>query len=435
MLHGKKILLGVSGSIAAYKACTLVRLLTKAGAEVQVVLTPAALGFVTPLTLSALSNRPALSQFSSGTEGVWNNHVALGLWADALVIAPATAETLAHCANGLCNHLLQAVYLSARCPVFFAPAMDLDMYAHPAVQSNLQRLRSYRNHILEPGNGPLASGLEGEGRLMEPEEITERLRRFFSDTKPLAVQASASVPPTPEPEPAQEVHSFYTGKKVLITAGPTHEALDPVRYIGNHSSGKMGYALAAEAHKRGADVTLISGPTALQAPQGVTFVSVTSAADMEAAVLQHPDYDLAVLAAAVADYRPAQVSGVKIKKNDQDMNIALVKTPDIAAGLGARKKPHQLLAGFALETDNELSNAQLKLRRKNLDLIVLNSLQSPGAGFRTDTNQITIITRHNKQQVFGLKSKEAVAADILDALAAFEADALQPAETPETVIA
>ncbi|MCF8247396.1 MAG: bifunctional phosphopantothenoylcysteine decarboxylase/phosphopantothenate--cysteine ligase CoaBC [Saprospiraceae bacterium] len=387
---GKKIILAVTGSIAAYKAAHLVRLLVKNGAEVQVLMTPSATEFITPLTLSTLSKKPVFTQVIAEHE--WNSHVELGLWADALVVAPATANSLAKLANGICDNIVSAVYLSARCPVFLAPAMDLDMWKHPSTQGNVQRLKSYGNHFLPVGYGELASGLVGEGRMAEPEEIATFLAAFF-----------------------QKKQAFL-GKKVLITAGPTYEAIDPVRFIGNRSSGKMGVAIAEQFAERGAEVTLVLGPSKLN-PQhpNVTTVKVESAQQMyEASVKHFEKMDIAVLSAAVADYRPANVAEQKIKKKGEGMTIELEKTPDIAASLGKMKRKGQFIVGFALETNNELKNASEKLMKKNFDFIVLNSLQDAGAGFNFDTNKITILHRDNKRKDFELKTKAEVAVDIVD---------------------
>ncbi|MCY7357195.1 MAG: bifunctional phosphopantothenoylcysteine decarboxylase/phosphopantothenate--cysteine ligase CoaBC [Rudanella sp.] len=392
MLHSKRILVGVTGSIAAYKSALLVRLLVKAGAEVQVVMTEAAKDFITPLTLSTLSKKPVLSTFvGDPAEGVWNNHVDLGLWADAVVIAPASAHTLARCANGFCDDLLSAVYLSARCPVFFAPAMDLDMYRHPGTVENLRRLQSFGNQIIQAEHGELASGLVGEGRLAEPETIVSVLESFFCKR--------AALP----------------GKRVLITAGPTQEPIDPVRYISNHSTGKMGYAIARAFARAGADVTLVSGPTALPLPHpDVRRVMVRSAQEMYmASVEAFPTTDLMILNAAVADYTPAHPADQKIKKNEMVFSLELTKTTDIAATLGAQKRADQLMMGFALETNNEHENALGKLHRKNLDWIVLNSLRDSGAGFGHDTNKITVMDREGQVRSFDLKTKEEVAEDLL----------------------
>lgn len=391
-MQGKKIILGISGSIAAYKSAFLTRLLIKAGAEVQVLMTPSAQDFIAPLTLSTLSKRPVYSSVSSETG--WNNHVELGLWADAMVIAPTTATTLAKLANGLCDNILVAAYLSARCPVFFAPAMDLDMWHHPATRHNVERLLSYGNHLIPVGVGELASGLSGEGRMAEPEDIVAYLEHFFAQQQDLA------------------------GKKILLTAGPTYEAIDPVRFIGNRSSGKMGIALADAAARRGAEVSLILGPSKL-APQekNVKVLRVESAQEMhDAAVQLFPEIHAAILAAAVADYRPKVVATEKIKKKGEELQLDLIKNPDIAADLGKMKQAGQLLIGFALETNDEENNAQGKLEKKNFDFIVLNSLRDAGAGFNHDTNKISILFKNNKKRDFELKSKNAVAEDILQAM-------------------
>lgn len=390
-LSGKKILLGVSGSIAAYKAALLTRLLVRAGADVQVIMTKAAQEFITPLTLSTLSKRPVLSEFVRDETGLWNNHVDLGLWADLLLIAPASAHTLARLAHGLCDDLLSAVYLSAKCPVYVAPAMDLDMYRHPATRENLQRLSSYGNQIIEAEHGELASGLVGEGRLAEPERIVQVLETHFAQRPAL------------------------WGKRILLTAGPTQEPIDPVRFISNHSSGKMGYAIAGAFARAGATVTLISGPTGLPVPAPtIRRVSVRSAAQMyEATMAEADEADVIIMAAAVADYTPVHPADRKIKKQEEQFSIELTKTADIAGSLGGRKRPGQVLVGFALETDNELENAIGKLRRKNLDFIVLNSLQDSGAGFGHDTNKITVINKAEHITTFDLKSKNEVALDLL----------------------
>ena len=383
--------MGVSGSIAAYKSALLVRLLVKAGAEVQVIMTESAKAFITPLTLATLSKRPALSTFVADDKGVWNNHVDLGIWADALVIAPASARTLARCAMALCDDLLSATYLSAKCPVFVAPAMDLDMYRHPATLENLDRLRRFGNHIIQAEHGELASGLIGEGRLAEPETIVQTLERHFSK------------------------QAVLIGKSVLITAGPTQEAIDPVRYISNYSTGKMGFAIARAFALAGADVTLICGPTYLPTPEPtIRRVDVRSAQAMyEAAALAFPTADITILNAAVADYTPAYPATEKIKKKEAKFAVELTKTVDIAATLGAEKRAGQLMMGFALETNNERENALGKLHRKNLDWIVLNSLRDTGAGFGHDTNKITVMDRQEVITEFGLKTKDEVAADLL----------------------
>ncbi|MGE0588154.1 MAG: bifunctional phosphopantothenoylcysteine decarboxylase/phosphopantothenate--cysteine ligase CoaBC [Cyclobacteriaceae bacterium] len=393
-MEGRKIILGITGSIAAYKAAVLTRLLVKEGAEVKVIMTESAKDFITPLTLSTLSKNPVLTEFVKNEAGEWNNHVELGLWADAMVIAPASANTLAKMAHGECDNLLLAVYLSARCPVFIAPAMDLDMLQHPSTKRNLDTLKGYGVRTIDPAHGELASGLVGVGRLAEPEEIVERLKAFFNEKKKLS------------------------NKKALVTAGPTHEALDPVRFIGNNSSGKMGFAIAESLANQGAKVTLVTGPThlALSHP-GIEVKRVTSAQEMyEACQKVFADTDITVLSAAVADYRPAQAATQKIKKTDQDLAIKLVKTPDIAAELGKQKKNGQRIVGFALETENEENNAKKKIEAKNFDLIVLNSLNDSGAGFGHDTNKISVINRNGEIQKFSLKSKKDVAADIVNAI-------------------
>jgi phosphopantothenoylcysteine decarboxylase / phosphopantothenate---cysteine ligase len=393
MLQGKKILLGVTGSIAAYKAALLTRLLVKEGAEVQIVMTSAALDFITPLTLSTLSKKPALSEFVKDNTGRWNNHVELGLWADVIVIAPASANTLGKMAHGLCDNLLLAVYLSARCPVFIAPAMDLDMLVHGSVKTNIETLKSFGNIVIEPAYGELASGLVGNGRMAEPEEMVGRLHQHFSGGK-------------------------LSGKKALVTAGPTHEPLDPVRFIGNHSSGKMGFALAEALSREGASVTLVTGPTQQHTTHpGIHVVRVTTAEEMhEAATHEFSQADITVLSAAVADYKPVARADQKIKKKDDTLTMELTKTHDIAASLGKRKQNKQLIVGFALETENEHSHAMKKLESKNFDMIVLNSLNDAGAGFGHDTNKITLIHRNGHEQAFDLKTKQAVANDIVQAI-------------------
>ncbi len=392
MLENKKIVLGITGSIAAYKACILARLLIKKGAEVQVVMTPSAKEFITPLTLATLTQKPVVSEFFDRRDGSWHSHVSLGLWADAMLVAPASASTIGKMANGIADNMLVTTYLSMRAPVFVAPAMDLDMYAHPSTQANLQKLQSYGNHIIEPGTGFLASKLEGKGRMEEPEKIVEALEQFFAQQQKLA------------------------GKKVLITAGPTYEKIDPVRFIGNYSSGKMGFALAEVCAKQGAEVTLVSGPVVLQAKHpGIKRIDVESAREMyEAATKHFPKADITILCAAVADFTPKTTADKKIKRKGDNLKLELQPTQDIAAALGAVKKKKQVLVGFALETDNELQNAQDKMERKNLDLIVLNSLQDKGAGFRVDTNKVTIIDRHNGLTAYDTKSKREVAEDIVE---------------------
>lgn len=393
MLKGKKIVLGITGSIAAYKACQIIRLLVKAGAEVQVVITPAGKEFITPITLSALTQKPVISEFFSQRDGTWHSHVALGLWADAMLVAPCTASTLGKMAHGVADNMLITTYLSMKAPVFIAPAMDLDMYAHPTTQQNLDTLRSFGNHIIEPQSGFLASGLEGKGRMEEPEQIVETLDAFFSQDGDLK------------------------GKRIMITAGPTYEKIDPVRFIGNYSSGKMGFALAEECARRGASVTLIAGPVSLQAQQkNIRRIDVESCEQMyQAAVSEYPQCDAAILCAAVADFRPADVADQKIKREGDDLVLRLIPTYDIAAKLGQMKTDRQRLVGFALETNDEEVNAEGKLQRKNFDFIVLNSLQNEGTCFRTEENQVTIISREGKKQ-FDKKPKSEVAQDIIDEL-------------------
>jgi phosphopantothenoylcysteine decarboxylase/phosphopantothenate--cysteine ligase len=390
MLTNKNILLGVCGSIASYKSASLTRLLIKAGANVKIVMTSDACNFITPLTLSTLSKNLVLTEYFDPKTGKWNNHVELGLWADIFIIAPATANTLAKFANGICDNLLAAVYLSAKCPVYLAPAMDLDMWKHPATQKNINALISNGNFIINPAYGELASGLTGEGRMAEPEEIIELISQELKKKLPLA------------------------GKKALVTAGPTYEAIDPVRFIGNHSSGKMGYAIAEELSALGANVTLISGPSALKlVDKNIIRIDVTSAKEMlEASVSNFPGTDISILSAAVADYRPKEVSTLKIKKDSPAFELELVKTSDILTTLGQKKKAGQILVGFALETDNEVANAIKKLEKKNLDFIVLNSLSDEGGAFKNDNNKITIIDRDHHKENFDLKPKNEVAIDI-----------------------
>ena len=394
MLGGKKIILGVTGGIAAYKSALLTRLLVKAGAEVKVIMTPAAHEFITPLTLATLSKNPVLTAFQSKENGQWNNHVELGLWADAFVIAPATANTIAKMAHGICDNLLLATYLSARCPVWIAPAMDLDMLQHPATQANLKTVRNFGNHIIDSAFGELASGLTGNGRMAEPEEILQQLEAGLHTRS-----------------------TSLLGKSVLVTAGPTYEAIDPVRFIGNHSSGKMGFAIAEELASQGASVTLVAGPTDQHTQNSsIKVTSVTSAEEMfEACSAVFPKTDITILAAAVADYKPLTKATEKIKKNGS-MTLELTKTQDIAASLGKIKNADQFIVGFALETEHEHDNADKKLESKNFDLIVLNSLKDPGAGFGHDTNKITIIDRKHKSTSFALKNKKEVARDIVQAI-------------------
>ena len=397
-LTGKKIVLGITGSIAAYKACLIIRGLVKAGAEVQVVITPAGKEFITPITLSALTQKPVISDFFSQRDGTWHSHVSLGLWADAMLIAPCTASTLGKMANGIADNMLITTYLSMKAPVFIAPAMDLDMYQHPTTQQNMERLKGFGNMIIEPQSGFLASGLEGKGRMEEPEKIVEflssHLSTITSNVSPLA------------------------SKKILITAGPTYEKIDPVRFIGNYSSGKMGFALAEECARRGAEVTLVAGPVALKTVHpNIHRVDVESCEEMyQAAIQAYPKQDAAILCAAVADFCPEHAAEQKIKREKDDLVIRLKPTHDIAAELGRMKTNRQVLVGFALETNDEEANAQRKLEKKNLDFIVLNSLQNKGTCFRSDENQISIISRTG-QQDYERKPKQEVAADIIDRLA------------------
>jgi phosphopantothenoylcysteine decarboxylase/phosphopantothenate--cysteine ligase len=395
MIKDKKIILGITGSIAAYKAAYLIRSFVKKGAEVQVVMTPAAKEFITPLTLSTLSNRPVISEFFSRRDGSWHSHVDLGLWADVMLIAPATASTIGKMANGIADNMLLTTYFSCKSTVFVAPAMDRDMYAHPATQQNLERLHSFGNHIIEPVDGELASHLVGKGRMEEPDRIIRELEDFFA------------------------LQNDLRKKKVLITAGPTYEKIDPVRFIGNYSSGKMGFALAEECAERGAEVQLITGPVALRTTHPHIYrIDVESAEEMYAATVKaFPETDAAILCAAVADYRPAVQMKEKIKREEDDsMSLFLVRNKDIAAALGGMKRADQVLIGFALETNNGVKHAKEKLARKNLDVVVLNSLQHDGAGFRHDTNQITLIDRDGEIVTFPLKHKRAVAVDIVTKL-------------------
>lgn len=391
-LKGKKILLGVTGSIAAYKSALLTRLLVKEGAEVQIIMSTSAFDFIPPLTLATLSKRPVLSRFQKDETGEWNNHVALGLWADLFLVAPISANTLAKFANGICDNLLSAIYLSARCPVMLVPAMDLDMYQHPAVRDNIRTLQSFGNSVLAAESGELASGLSGQGRMMEPERIMDEVARFFS------------------------VRDDFKGKKVLITMGPTQEALDPVRYISNHSSGKMGLALAHSFRTRGAEVYVVSGPISLQVNKNdFSWRDVNTASEMfEAANKLHPSMDICVFAAAVADYAPAQVAPEKIKKSEDSLTIELVKNIDIAKTLGKIKKTNQIHVGFALETENEQENALAKLKKKNFDMIVLNSMKETGAGFRVDTNKVHLFHASGPAVESAVAPKEQIADLILD---------------------
>ena len=390
---GQNVLLGITASIAAYKSAHLVRELIKAGANVKVIQTPASKKFITSLTLSTLSKNPVLTNFTEDeNEEVWNNHVDLGLWADCMIVAPATSKTLSKMVSGECDNLLLATYLSARCPVFFAPAMDLDMFAHPSTQENIQKLIEFGNFLIPPGEGELASGLNGKGRMAEPQEIVEFVAEQLFNNLPLS------------------------GKQIMITAGPTFESIDPVRFIGNHSSGKMGFSIALEAAKKGARVRLISGPTSEEVSHPlIRKINVTSAQEMLDACLSHfKKSDIIVMSAAVADYRPKQVASQKLKKSDKILNIDLEPTVDILKTLGKQKSSNQFLCGFALETENEESNAHEKLIKKNLDMIVLNSLRDKGAGFKYDTNKISILDKNNKFYRFEMKSKVEVAKDIID---------------------
>lgn len=411
MLKGKKIVLGITGSIAAYKACYIIRGLIKKGAEVQVVITPAGKEFITPLTLSTLTQKPVVSEFFSRADGSWHSHVDLGLWADAMLIAPATASTIGKMANGIADNMLITTYLSMKAPVFVAPAMDLDMYAHPSTQHNLQTLLSYGNHIIEPGTGFLASKLEGKGRMEEPENIISQLEVFFAQQDGITGSQAEGTDKQTGITSKQDL----AGKRVLITAGPTYERLDPVRFIGNYSSGKMGFALARECADRGAEVELICGPVKLDiSHERIHRTDVESAAQMyEAATSLFPTCQAGILCAAVADFTPAKVADNKIKREGNQLHLDLEPTKDIARALGQMKTACQTLVGFALETCDELQHAQEKLQRKNLDFIVMNSLNDKGAGFQHDTNKITLIDAQGKEE-FPLKTKTEVAQDIIE---------------------
>lgn len=399
MLKGKKIVLGITGSIAAYKSCLIIRELIKSGAEVQVVITPAGKEFITPITLSALTHKPVVSEFFSQKDGTWNSHVDLGLWADAMVIAPCTATTLGKMANGVADNMLITTYLSMKAPVFIAPAMDLDMYKHPSTQKNIETLRSFENHIIEPGSGFLASGLEGKGRMEEPENIVKALADFFSTL-------------SESPSYIEDLKD----KKILITAGPTYEKIDPVRFIGNYSSGKMGFALAEECSRRGAKVVLVTGPVSLTCTENIQRVDVESCKEMyEAAVGEFPNCNAAILCAAVADFRPETIAEQKIKRVGDELLLKLKPTQDIAATIGSMKREGQRIVAFALETNEEESNAQRKLEKKNADFIVLNSTRIPGTTFQADDNQITIINKEGKKS-YAKKPKTEVARDIIDEL-------------------
>ena len=399
MLKGKKIVLGITGSIAAYKSCLIIRELIKSGAEVQVVITPAGKEFITPITLSALTHKPVVSEFFSQKDGTWNSHVDLGLWADAMVIAPCTAATLGKMANGVADNMLITTYLSMKAPVFIAPAMDLDMYKHPSTQKNIETLRSFGNHIIEPGSGFLASGLEGKGRMEEPENIVKALADFFSTS-------------SESPSYIKDLKD----KKILITAGPTYEKIDPVRFIGNYSSGKMGFALAEECSRRGAKVVLVAGPVSLTCTENIQRVDVESCKEMyKAAVGEFPNCNAAILCAAVADFRPETIAEQKIKRVGDELLLKLKPTQDIAATIGSMKGEGQRIVAFALETNEEESNAQRKLEKKNADFIVLNSTRIPGTTFQADDNQITIVNKEGKKS-YAKKPKTEVARDIIDEL-------------------
>ena len=393
MLKGKKIVLGITGSIAAYKSCLIIRALIKHGAEVQVVITPSGKEFITPITLSALTHKPVISEFFSQRDGTWHSHVDLGLWADAMLIAPCTASTLGKMAHGVADNMLITTYLSMKAPVFIAPAMDLDMFQHPSTQANLQQLKSYGNHIIEPASGFLASGLEGKGRMEEPERIVEQLDKFFNSTADLQ------------------------GKHIMITAGPTYEKIDPVRFIGNYSSGKMGYALAEECYRRGAEVTLISGPVSLSCSEGIKRINVESCKEMyEQATKAFPQQHAVILCAAVADFKRENVAETKLKREKDDLLLRLKPTQDISSTLGKMKTSDQHIVAFALETNDEEQNAKHKLEKKNADFIVMNSTRNPGTTFQSDENQITIIHKEGKKE-YAKKPKTDVAKDIVDELA------------------
>ena len=399
-MKGKRIILGITGSIAAYKAAYLIRSLVKNGAEVQVVITPAGKEFITPLTLSTLSRKPVISEFFSNRDGTWNSHVDLGLWADAMLIAPATAATIGKMANGIADNMLITTYLSCKAPVFIAPAMDIDMYVHPSTQQNLNKLRSFDNIIIEPSSGFLASGLEGKGRMSEPDDIVRVMYYYFASQKEIL-----------------PVKRELQGKKILITAGPTYEKIDPVRFIGNYSSGKMGFALAEACAMRGADVTLVAGPVSMEVINpSINRIDVESAEEMyDASVDAFSVCDIAIMCAAVADYKPKEQSEEKIKREESDeMTISLVQNKDITATLGQMKLSHQILIGFALETSDGIVNAGEKLKRKNLDLIILNSLKEDGAGFGYDTNKVTLIDKTGTKIEIPLKQKTEIAEDIID---------------------
>ena len=431
-LSGKHIVLGITGSIAAYKSCLIIRALVKRGAEVQVVITPAGKEFITPITLSALSRHPVISDFFSQRDGTWHSHVDLGLWADAMLVAPCTASSLGKMAHGVADNMLVTTYLSMKAPVFIAPAMDLDMYQHPSTQANINTLKGYGNRFVEPTSGFLASGLEGKGRMQEPDLIVEEMERFFADSLKETTQEDAQEETVQEDVQGQEKTTQeatqkekmlpLTGKRILITAGPTYERIDPVRFIGNFSSGKMGFSIAEECRRRGAEVTLVAGPTALQCDAAIRRVNVESAQEMYEACLPAFDTaDAAILSAAVADFTPEQKAESKIKREADDLVLRLRPTHDIAKTLGQRKRPGQRLVCFALETNDEEANARGKLERKNADFVVLNSTRIPGTTFNADDNQIAVVTREGVRS-YPKKSKQEVASDIIDVLQGLLAD-------------
>lgn len=415
MLKGKKIVLGITGSIAAYKSCLIMRGLIKRGAEVQVVITPAGKEFITPITLSALTHKPVVSEFFSQRDGTWNSHVDLGLWADAMLIAPCTASTMGKMAHGIADNMLITTYLSMKAPVFIAPAMDLDMYKHPSTQANMKTLLGYGNHIIEPEVGFLASGLEGKGRMEEPDIIVECLDRFFDEQAQQNAKTDEAASENCKEKESDKLD--LKGKKIMITAGPTYEKIDPVRFIGNYSSGKMGFALAEECCRRGAEVTLVAGPVSLSCSEAIHRIDVESCEEMyQAATKAFASTDVAILCAAVADFKPSEIADRKIKRKKDDLELRLVPTHDIAAALGKMKQKHQRIVAFALETNDEEANAQKKRKKKNADFIVLNSTRNPGTTFRTDDNQITIISEEGKKE-YEKKPKTEVARDIINELA------------------
>ena len=415
MLKGKKIVLGITGSIAAYKSCLIIRGLIKRGAEVQVVITPAGKEFITPITLSALTHKPVVSEFFSQRDGTWNSHVDLGLWADAMLIAPCTASTMGKMAHGIADNMLITTYLSMKAPVFIAPAMDLDMYKHPSTQANMKTLLGYGNHIIEPEVGFLASGLEGKGRMEEPDIIVECLDRFFDEQARQNAETDETASENCKEKESDKLD--LKGKKIMITAGPTYEKIDPVRFIGYYSSGKMGFALAEECCRRGAEVTLVAGPVSLSCSEAIHRIDVESCEEMyQAATKAFASTDAAILCAAVADFKPSEIADRKIKREKDDLELRLVPAHDIAAALGKMKQKHQRIVAFALETNDEEANAQKKRKKKNADFIVLNSTRNPGTTFRTDDNQITIISEEGKKE-YEKKPKTEVARDIINELA------------------